>query len=77
MFPAFEEPLSKPCEEDALAHRRPAVVVLRLVLHRGGGLSHGEILDARGRPRGRFADWDGLVRALRAWLEHDNEQGIR
>jgi hypothetical protein len=76
MFPALEEPLSKPCEEDALARRRPAVVVLRLVLHRGG-LSHGEVLDARGRLRGRFADWDGLVRALRAWLEQDNEQETR
>jgi hypothetical protein len=69
--------LSKPCEEDALARRRPAVVVLRLVLHRSGGLSHGELLDARGHLRGRFADWDGLVRALRAWLEQDHEQGIR
>jgi hypothetical protein len=77
MFPAVEEPLSKPCEEDALAHRRPAVVVLRLVLHQGGGLSHGEVLDARGRLRGRFADWDELVRALRAWLEQDHEQGTR
>jgi hypothetical protein len=69
--------LSKPCEEDALAHRRPVVVVVRLVLRRDGELSHGDILDARGRLRGRFAGWDELVRVLRAWLEQDREQGMR
>jgi hypothetical protein len=67
---SLEEPLSKPCNADALAHRRPVVVILRLVLDRSWELSHGEIVDVSGRLHGRFADWDGLVQALDAWLKH-------
>ena len=54
---------------DNLGQRRHAVVVLRLVLDEGGRLSHGEVVDASGRFRGRFGDWPAMVRVLRDWLE--------
>jgi hypothetical protein len=54
---------------DTLARRRDVVVLLRLVLGGQGELSHGEIVDASGRSRARFGEWDALVPALRKWLE--------
>lgn len=54
---------------DSLAQRRHVVAVLRLVLDDGGRLSHGEVVDASGRVRGRFGDWPAMVRVLRGWLE--------
>jgi hypothetical protein len=56
---------------EALAHRRDVVVILRLVLSRRGELSHGEIVDAFGRIRARFGDWEALSPALREWLESE------
>ena len=57
--------------DDPLSGRRHVVVLLRLVLGGGGELSHGEIVDVAGRPRGRFGDGDGLVPALRSWLDDE------
>lgn len=54
---------------DRLAEHHHAVVVLRVVLDGGGRLSHGEVVDASGRIRGRFSDWEAMIRVLRSWLE--------
>lgn len=62
-------------DSDSLARRHHTVVVLRLVLDRDGVLSHGEVVDASGRARGRFGDWAGLVTLLRNWLEDTGEKG--
>ena len=56
-------------EGDSLAHRHHAVVLLRLVLDGSGQLSHGEVVDASGRVRGRFDDWPAMIRVMRGWLE--------
>ncbi|WIX99162.1 hypothetical protein QRX60_34635 [Amycolatopsis mongoliensis] len=60
---------------DSLARRHHTVVVLRLVLDGDGALSHGEVVDASGRARGRFGDWAALVTLLRSWLEGEAEKG--
>ncbi|MFI9381959.1 hypothetical protein [Kutzneria sp. NPDC052558] len=54
---------------DSLGQRRHSVVVLRLVLDGSGRLSHGELVDTSGRVRGRFGDWEAMIRVLRGWLE--------
>lgn len=61
--------MSLPPDGDSLARRHHTVVVLRLVLDGSGRLSHGEVVDASGRIRGRFGDWEAMVRVLRGWLE--------
>jgi hypothetical protein len=66
--------VSTPGEGDALARRRHQVAVLRLVVSRGGVLSHGEVVDAFGRVRGRFGDWEALVPILRNWLENEGAE---
>jgi hypothetical protein len=58
-----------PRSRDELGHRRLVTVVLRFVLDRDGLMVYGEILDNSSRPSGRFAGWDRLVPALRAWVE--------
>jgi hypothetical protein len=58
---------------EELARRRSLAVVVRLVLDRGGGLSHGEIVDRSGRVCARFAAWEALVPAIRAWLEGEGK----
>jgi hypothetical protein len=54
---------------DALANLRHVVAILRLVVDAEGHLKQGELVDAEARSLGRFANWRGLIRALRAWLE--------
>ena len=54
---------------DALANLRHVVAILRLVVDAEGHLKQGELVDAETRSLGRFADWRGLIRALRTWLE--------
>lgn len=66
-----------PSSGNELGHRRLVTVVLRLVLDRRGLLVHGEIVDNGNRLRGRFAGWDRLVPALRAWLQRNQEGGER
>lgn len=63
--------MSTPGDGDALARRRHQVAVLRLVVSRGGVLSHGEVVDVSGRVCGRFGDWESLVPILRNWLENE------
>lgn len=70
-FQPYEDQVSTPGEGDALGRRRHQVAVLRLVVSRGGVLSHGEVVDASGRVRGRFGDWKSLVRILRDLLENE------
>jgi len=62
--------VSHTSDGDSLAQRHHSVVVLRLVLDGSGRLSHGEVVDASGRVRGRFGDWEAMVRVLRGWLEN-------
>jgi hypothetical protein len=61
--------MADPQSRDELGRRRLVTVVLRLVLDRDGLVVRGEILDNSSRPSGRFAGWDRLVPALRAWVE--------
>jgi hypothetical protein len=61
--------VSQTSDGDSLAQRHHTVVVLRLVLDGSGRLSHGEVVDASGRIRGRFGDWEAMIRVLRGWLE--------
>ena len=61
--------MSATSDGDSLAQRHHSVVVLRLVLDGSGRLSHGEVVDASGRVRGRFGDWEAMIRVLRGWLE--------
>ncbi len=61
--------MSQTSDGDSLAQRHHSVVVLRLVLDGSGRLSHGEVVDASGRVRGRFGDWEAMIRVLRGWLE--------
>jgi hypothetical protein len=60
--------LSTQHPEEILSDKDNTVVVLRLVTARNGRLLHGEILDAQGGPRGRFASWPGLVHHLKLYL---------
>jgi hypothetical protein len=60
---------------DELGRRRLVTVVLRLVLNRQGLLVHGEVVDAANRRQQRFAGWEGLVPAVRAWLEREPADG--
>jgi len=62
---------------ERLAHRRIVAVVVRLVLDREGELAHGEIADRSGRVGVRFAAWEALVPAVRAWLEREDEDSER
>jgi hypothetical protein len=64
--------VSQTSDGDSLAQRHHSVVVLRLVLDGSGRLSHGEVVDASGRVRGRFGDWEAMIRVLRGWLESDS-----
>lgn len=67
--------MADPWSGDELGHRRLVTVVLRLVLDRHGVLVHGEVVDAANRRQRRFAGWEGLVPAVRAWLEREPADG--
>ncbi len=58
-----------------LADRSYVTVILRLLLGRQGGLEQGEVVDIDGNSHGRFKDWNGLTRALRAWLSTREHTG--
>jgi hypothetical protein len=53
-----------------LAEKRDLAVVVRIVVDRNRQLVHGELVDMNGTSRGRFADWDTLIRLIRVWLDH-------
>jgi hypothetical protein len=54
---------------ERLTERRNVTLVLRLVVDPGGRLVLGELVDPDGAGRGGFADWVGLTRVIRRWLE--------
>jgi hypothetical protein len=60
-------------DEERLANRRTVAVIVRLVLDRDGQLAHGEVVNRSGDVCARFAAWERLVPAVRAWLEHEDE----
>lgn len=62
-----------PYESD-LGEKSYLTVVLRLLLDEDGALVHGEVADLQGTPRERFADWDGMIRAVQSCIA-DNEHG--
>ncbi len=43
-------------------------VVVRLLVDEHGRLIHGEVADLQETSKQRFADWEGMVRAVRACL---------
>jgi hypothetical protein len=49
-------------------------VVVRLVLDPGGELAHGEVVAESGHVFARFAAWEALVPAVRAWVEREDEE---
>jgi hypothetical protein len=57
---------------EALGERRHVTVVVRLLLH-GTRLAGGEVVDAEGRPGGRFSGWDGMTAAIRDLVGADGE----
>jgi hypothetical protein len=67
--------LADPWSRDELGHRRLVTVVLRLVLDRQGLLVHGEVVDAANRRQQRFAGWEGLMPAVRVWVEREAADG--
>ena len=44
------------------------VVVVRLTVDPYGQVTHGEVVDGTAQPWGRFRDWDGLIRCVKAFL---------
>jgi hypothetical protein len=73
-FQPFEDRVSTPPDADVLGRGRHVVGILRLVVNPDGVLSHGEVVDASGRVRGRFGEWESLVPILRSWLENEGEE---
>ena len=55
--------------EDGLTASRSVVLILRLVLDRGGRIRFGAILDAKAEPLDRFASERELLQALRDWCQ--------
>ncbi|MFN8491761.1 MAG: hypothetical protein U0350_29445 [Caldilineaceae bacterium] len=55
-------------DENQLAEKRYATLILRLLLDRQGKLLQGELVDVTTGFQGRFVGWQGLGDALRAWL---------
>jgi hypothetical protein len=58
-----------------LVEQRSVTLIVRLVLDASGRLQYGEAVDTEVRSQGRFVEWDGLTRTVRAWLargEHDS-----
>jgi hypothetical protein len=62
---------------NSLANRRHVVAVLRLVVDADGRVEKGELVDTEARPLGRFANWRGLIRAIRTWLESQGQASAR
>ena len=56
-------------QEDELSGSRQVVLILRLVLDRRSQLRHGELLDDQATVQGRFLTLEGLLEAVRQWLE--------
>lgn len=52
-----------------LAANRHVTLLLRLVADPEGHLVHGEVVDADGASRGKFASWKNLVELLAARLQ--------
>ena len=55
-------------DEDKLADKRYATLILRLTLDRRGHLLYGELVDANNGSQKRFIEWRGLIRMLRVWF---------
>ena len=66
--------MSSTSRGERLIERRNLTLVLRLVVGPGRRLVHGELVGPDGTSRGRFADWGGLSRVIRRWLD-DPETG--
>jgi hypothetical protein len=49
-------------------------MVLRLLLDEHWRLIHGYVLETDGTVRGRFTKWQGLMRALREWIDDEHPQ---
>jgi hypothetical protein len=65
--------VAEPDAGEQLHRRRSLAVVVRLVVDCTGELTHGEIVDELGHACARFADWEALVPAMRAWLEREGK----
>ncbi len=67
--------VSNPSNENKLAEKRYATLILRLLLDRRGALIQGELVDVAGGQPARFVGWRGLLHALRAWLNRQVQSG--
>jgi hypothetical protein len=54
---------------ERLGERGVVTAIVRVVLDDHGALEHGELIDAVLGTVQRFAGWDGLVEAIRRWLD--------
>jgi hypothetical protein len=54
---------------ETLGDHRNLTLLVRLVVDPAGQLVHGELVDLDGASRGRFLNWDTLVRLLTLRLE--------
>jgi hypothetical protein len=68
--------VSRPPLDIQLTDRRYATVVLRLQLDQQGRLIQGELVDAVGGHKQRFAGWRGMTRSLRDWLKGMKRAGV-
>ena len=51
-----------------LSNQRQVSVILRFVIDKLGGLTHGEVVDLGGMTVDRFNNWAHLTPILRAWV---------
>lgn len=58
-------------EEESLGAVRNVSLVFRLAVDRFGRLREGEVIDAVGRPSGRFDSWSTMTKVVQRVLERD------
>jgi hypothetical protein len=68
-------PVPTPPDEDKLANKRYATLILRLILDQRGHLLYGELVDATNGFHERFVKWRGLIHKLRGWFTSQRGTG--
>jgi hypothetical protein len=56
-------------DAERLGERNVVTAIVRVVLDDRGAVVHGELLDTVSGAVQRFAGWEGLVAAVRRWLD--------
>lgn len=58
-------------EDESLGDKRNVNLIFRLVIDRFGKLQEGEVIDALGRPSGRFDSWSTMTEVVQRVLERE------